>query len=78
VHCSISNAAPFCGQKQSRSILMSRSHSKAGSNYFSQFIAVFGAATAAAAAAESGRQPRARDLRTLGVDPDAFAKIRLR
>lgn len=57
---------------------MSRIHAKARSSYLSQFIAVFGAATAAAAAAESGRQPRARDLRTLGVDPNAFAKIRLR
>lgn len=57
---------------------MSRIPSKARSSYLGGLFAAFGAAAAAAAAAESGRQPRARDLRTLGVDPDAFAKIRLR
>jgi hypothetical protein len=56
---------------------MSRIHSKT-SNYLGRALTVFGAAVAAAAAAESHHQPRSRDLRTLGVDPQAFSKIRLR
>ncbi|CAN7399115.1 hypothetical protein [Rhizobium sp. LjRoot254] len=56
---------------------MSRIQSRT-SNYLGRALTVFGAAVAAAAAAESGHQPRSRDLRTLGVDPDVFSKIHLR
>lgn len=36
---------------------------------------VFGSAVAASQAVEANRQPRASDLRTLGIDPAAFRKI---
>lgn len=36
---------------------------------------VFGSAAAAAAAVESGGSPKARDLRTLGIDAGAFRSI---
>lgn len=57
---------------------MSHIHTKKTSGYFGRVIAVLGASVAAAAAAEGGRQPRSRDLHTLGIDPEAFSKIRLR
>lgn len=57
---------------------MSRIHSNARSSYLGRALAVFSASVAAAAATESGRQPRARDLHTLGIDPDVFSKIHLR
>jgi hypothetical protein len=37
---------------------------------------MIGAAISAAAAEESGRPVKARDLRRLGIDPVAFHKIR--
>ncbi|MBX3567163.1 MAG: hypothetical protein KF914_03845 [Rhizobiaceae bacterium] len=37
---------------------------------------VFGNAVAAAAAVNGGRQPRSRDLRALGIDPQAFRDIK--
>ncbi|MER8544171.1 hypothetical protein [Mesorhizobium sp. M0684] len=37
---------------------------------------VFGSAVAASRAVESGRKPRAHDLRNLGMEPAAFDKIR--
>lgn len=36
---------------------------------------VFGSAVAASRAVEASRQPRASDLRTLGIDPVAFRRI---
>ena len=39
------------------------------------FFEVFGSAVAASRAVEASRQPRANDLRTLGIDPVAFRKI---
>lgn len=42
----------------------------------SEFFTVLGNAIAAASAVSHGRQPRARDLRGLGIDPVQFAKIR--
>ncbi|MFD2648544.1 hypothetical protein ACFSX5_12160 [Devosia albogilva] len=36
---------------------------------------VFGSAAAAAAAVEAGRTPKAKHLRTLGIDADAFRRI---
>ncbi|ESW85661.1 hypothetical protein NKL07_12325 [Mesorhizobium sp. C280B] len=39
-------------------------------------FSVFGSAVAASRAVESGRKPRARDLRNLGMEPAAFDKIR--
>jgi hypothetical protein len=41
----------------------------------SRAFAVFGAAIAASAAVEGGRRPAARDLRTLGIDAQAFDRI---
>ena len=46
---------------------------KAG--FLGRAIAVFGAASAAAAAVESGRRPRAQYLGTLGIDPVAFNTV---
>jgi hypothetical protein len=39
-------------------------------------VSILGSAIAAAAAVESGRQPRARDLRGLGIDPKQFREIK--
>lgn len=39
------------------------------------FVDVFGSAVATASAVEAGRQPRARDLKVLGIDPGAFRSI---
>jgi hypothetical protein len=39
-------------------------------------LSTFGSAVAAASASSQGRQPRARDLRALGIDPEQFRKIR--
>jgi tRNA A37 threonylcarbamoyladenosine synthetase subunit TsaC/SUA5/YrdC len=39
-------------------------------------IEIFGSAIAAASAAKHGRQPNARDLRALGIDPAHFRQIR--
>jgi hypothetical protein len=39
------------------------------------FFEVFGSAVAASRAVEANKQPRASDLRTLGIDPIAFRKI---
>ena len=36
---------------------------------------VFGSAVAASRAVEANKQPRASDLRTLGIDPIAFRNI---
>ncbi|MBF0679424.1 MAG: hypothetical protein IR164_10860 [Devosia sp.] len=38
-------------------------------------VDLFGSAAASAAAVEAGRAPKARDLRTLGIEPDAFRRI---
>lgn len=38
-------------------------------------VDVFGSAAAAASAVEGGRQPKAKHLRTLGIDTDAFRSI---
>ncbi|MEW9806236.1 hypothetical protein [Mesorhizobium marinum] len=40
-------------------------------------LTVFGDAIAAAAAVSEGRQPRAKNLRGLGIDPRQFRTIRL-
>ncbi len=39
------------------------------------FVDVFGSAVAVASALEAGRQPKARNLRTLGIDADAFRSV---
>jgi hypothetical protein len=38
-------------------------------------VDVFGSAAAAAAAVEAGHQPKARHLRTLGIDEAAFRSV---
>jgi hypothetical protein len=38
-------------------------------------VDVFGSAAAVASAVESGHQPKAKHLRTLGIDADAFRSI---
>lgn len=42
-----------------------------------EFVAAMGAARNAAAAVNARRQPSARDLETLGIDPAAFRSIQL-
>ncbi len=44
--------------------------------FLSRAFAVLSAATAAATAVEGHRRPRARDLRTLGIDPATFPETR--
>ena len=44
--------------------------------FIGRAIAVFGAATAAAAAVEGHRRPADRDLRTLGIDPARFDAVK--
>ena len=46
--------------------------SKNRMGFIGRAFAVLGAATAAAAAVEGHRRPKAQDLRTLGFDPAAF------
>ncbi|MBA3449151.1 MAG: hypothetical protein H0T56_16410 [Pseudaminobacter sp.] len=41
-----------------------------------EFFTAFGSAIAAASAVSQGRQPDARNLRALGIDPVQFGKIR--
>jgi len=43
-----------------------------------QFLTIFGSSIAVASATREGRQPNARDLEILGIDPVEFRKIRLR
>lgn len=45
--------------------------------FLGRAFAVIGAASAAAAAVEAHHSPRERDLRTLGIDPEGFRKVRL-
>jgi hypothetical protein len=40
-----------------------------------ELFGVFGSAIAAASAVNHGRQPNARDLRALGIDPEQFGRI---
>lgn len=40
-------------------------------------LTILGAARSAAAAVQNGFRPAAEDLRTLGIEPKAFARIRL-
>jgi len=44
-------------------------------NRLSNFFEVFGSAAAVANAVEGGRNPRERDLNTLGISPDSFRAI---
>lgn len=46
-------------------------------NGFSEVLGIIGDALATAAAVRSGHQPKARNLRGLGIDPEQFRKIRL-
>lgn len=39
------------------------------------FLEVFGSAVAVSRAVDANRQPSARHLRTLGIDPKAFGEI---
>ncbi|MBB3964731.1 hypothetical protein [Rhizobium metallidurans] len=43
--------------------------------FLGRAFAMIGAANAASAAVESGRRPRARDLKKLGIDPRQFDRI---
>ena len=42
---------------------------------FSEVLQIMGDALAAAAAVRQGRQPAARNLRGLGIDPEQFRQI---
>jgi hypothetical protein len=46
--------------------------------FLGNMIDIFGAAVGAAAAVDGRRQPSARDLKTLGIDPCAFPGSRTR
>lgn len=48
---------------------------QARTNRFTGFFRALGSAVAASAAVERGAQPKARDLRTLGIDPEQFGRI---
>ncbi|WP_162836645.1 hypothetical protein [Devosia soli] len=39
------------------------------------FVTVFGSAAAVSAAVEGGRVPKAKHLRTLGIEPQSFRSI---
>lgn len=52
--------------------------SKNRMGFIGSAFAVFGAARAVAAAVEGRRRPDARDLRTLGIDPENFPDVRRR
>jgi len=39
-------------------------------------MSIFGSAIAAASAVNQGREPNARDLNALGIDPEKFRQIR--
>jgi len=41
-----------------------------------EFLEIFGSAVAVSRAVDSNKNPRASDLRALGIDPTAFGKIR--
>jgi hypothetical protein len=41
-----------------------------------EIFSIIGDAIAAASAVEAGRQPKARTLRGLGIDPKAFREIK--
>jgi hypothetical protein len=43
---------------------------------FGEWIGIFGSAVAAASAVNAGHQPKARDLRVLGIDPEKFRQIK--
>lgn len=46
-----------------------------GNNRFAGALRLLAHAVAAAGAVESGRTPRTRDLRGLGIDPEQFRRI---
>ncbi|MBE7183127.1 MAG: hypothetical protein INR68_01820 [Methylobacterium mesophilicum] len=48
----------------------------AGRSAIANIFGFLGSAVSVAAAAENGRKPRARDLQTLGIDPQQFRGIR--
>ncbi|WP_198935152.1 hypothetical protein [Pararhizobium arenae] len=54
---------------------MTARNSSTRKGFFGRAIAVFGAASAAAAAVEGGRRPLDRDLNTLGIDPARFHSV---
>jgi hypothetical protein len=43
--------------------------------FLGRAFAMIGAANAVSATIESGRRPKARDLRELGIDPSMFGRI---
>jgi hypothetical protein len=45
------------------------------SSRIGNFFDLIGSAVAAASAVDRGRQPAARDLRALGIDPERFRQI---
>ena len=49
---------------------------KSARGFFGNAMAIFGAATAAAAAGEGNRRPLDRDLYTLGINPANFHSVK--
>jgi len=54
-----------------------RSVAKTSRKFFSETLAVFGAAVSVSAAVRAHRKPAASDLDALGIDPKAFDKVQL-
>ncbi|HTO33196.1 MAG TPA: hypothetical protein VL202_18775 [Pararhizobium sp.] len=57
---------------QHRKVSKEMSARKSARGFFGTAIAIFGAASAAAAAVEGNRRPLDRDLHTLGINPANF------
>ena len=68
---SFRNALSMLHRTMRKDIMMTAPRSRLG-----ELIATFGNAIAAAAAVNAGRQPLARDLRALGIDPERFRQIK--
>ena len=73
MHCSKTGQPPsFSHQRENESEQEDGYHT----GFIGRAFAVLGAASAAAAAVEGRRRPKASDLRTLGIDPANFPDTR--
>ncbi|MDX0452151.1 hypothetical protein BMJ34_26075 [Sinorhizobium medicae] len=71
MHCKTTLSGPsFAHRIENESEQEMTSKNRMG--FIGRAFAVLGAATAAAAAVEGHRRPKAQDLRTLGIDPASF------
>jgi hypothetical protein len=68
----INASLPICAASHNAKGRVMSSHNRSA---IVELIGIFGNAVAAASAVRQGRQPRARDLRALGIDPEQFRRI---